>query len=243
MYLYTVVAAVIAIAAGILLAKYTKKALVLTVALCLLLVGCSDSQNNVDGAVVDSDAVVNENVQTIYPLPDTTMENLSDAILAVSLEEGDAYVDDTGKMQMDLKIYSYDLYDMVDIANLKVGDTIVRHSDEVLVTSKEQNEVGTIYINGGLDNGGFNLVTEDDGVFYETGYNDHKNWYEVGDATIRVSVDFVFSDNANPEQGEVIFYPGSFLIGEVTNYHFTPYNTTIRVENGQIVEMHRRYIP
>ena len=85
MYLYTVVAAVIAIAAGVFLAKYTKKALVLSAALCLLLVGCSDSQNNVDGAVVDSDAVVNEHAQTIYPLPDTTMENLSDAILAVSI--------------------------------------------------------------------------------------------------------------------------------------------------------------
>ena len=48
----------------------------------------------------------------------------ANAILAVSLEEGDAYVDDAGIMQMDVKIYTYDKYDMVDISGLKEGDVI-----------------------------------------------------------------------------------------------------------------------
>jgi hypothetical protein len=223
---------------------------------CLLLTGRAYSQT--DGGENDvltekiaviaenhdtTDIGQTENAQKIRPLPDTTMENLSDAILSVSLDEGNAYVDDNGCMQMDLKIYTYDKYDMVDIANLKVGDTVVRHSGEVKVISKEQNEAGTIYINGGLKNGGFDLVTDDCGIFYETGFNDVKNWYEIGEATIRVSVDFKGIDNADLEQGEVIIYPGDFLIGAVTNYDFTPYNTTIRVEDGQIVEMNRVFIP
>ena len=58
---------------------------------CLLLTGCG---------------ILKGEVVTVNPLPDTTMENLTDAILSVSLEKGDAYVDDTGKMQMDLQIYS-----------------------------------------------------------------------------------------------------------------------------------------
>ena len=107
------------------------------------------------------------------------------------------YVDDNGRMQMDLKIYTYDTYDMVDIANLKVGDTVVRHYGEVKVVSKEQSETGTISINGGLENGGFDLVTDDCGIFYETGFNDVKNWYEIGEATIRVSVDFKGIDNSS----------------------------------------------
>ena len=69
--------------------------------------------------------VQTEDSQIINPLPDTTMENLTDAILSVSLNEGDAYVDDNGRMQMDLKIYTYDMYDMVDIADLKVGQSRV----------------------------------------------------------------------------------------------------------------------
>ncbi len=206
-----------------------KKITILFIVFCLLLTGCAYPQK--------------EEAKIIAPLTDTTMENLTDAILSISLDEGNAYVDDNGRMQMDLKIYSFDKYDMVDIANLKVGDTIVRHSGEVKVVSKEQNEAGTIYINGGLENGGFDFITDDHGIFYEIGFNDTKNWYEAGEATIRVSVDFRGSDNADPEQGEIIIYPGDFLIGAVTNYDFTPYNTTIRVEEGQIVEMDRVYIP
>ena len=249
-----------------------KKLIALTLIFSLLLVGCTSVQAAdggdaalPDATVSDAAATVEPTVETtaateeateavpvteqsepaltISPLPDNTMENLTDAILSVSLEEGGAYVDDTGKMQMDLKIYTYDKYDMVDISCLKVGDVIVRYSGEVTVTSIEQSDAGTILINGGLDNGGFNLVTEDDGIYYEMGYNDSKNWYEAGEATIRVSVDFGGIDSADPELGDVILYPGSFLVGEVTNYDFTPYNTTIRVENGQIIEINRYYIP
>ena len=180
---------------------------------------------------------------TVYPLPDTTMANLNDAILNVSLEEGSAYVDENGFMHMDLKIYSYDVYDMVDISGLKVGDTIVTHDGEVVVAALERDDRGTVRINGGIDAGGMDLVTDDTGVFYESGYSDIKNWHQVGEATIRVSADFVYHDNSDLDKGEVIFYSGSFLIGEVTDYYFTPHNTTIRVEAGLIVEMNRRYVP
>lgn len=233
-----------------------KKIIVLWIAFCLSLAGCTssrtDSNENTaltddkNSVVAEKDAVdteLAEEARTISPLPDMSMENLTDTILSVSLDEGNAYVDDHGRMQMDLTIYSYDQYDMVDIANLKVGDTLVRHDGEVKVASKEQHEAGTIYINGGLDNGGFNLITDDCGTFYEMGFNDTKNWYPVGEATIRVSADFKGIDRADLELGEVIIYPGDFLIGAVTNYDFTPYNTTIRIENGQIIEMNRRFIP
>ena len=184
-----------------------------------------------------------ESSAIIYQLPETIMENLSDAVLSISLEEGDAYVDDTGKMQMNVKVYSFDKYDMVDIAMLKVGDRLIRNDGEVEVSSVERREDGSVSVNGGLSEEGFDLVTDDSGVFYERGFNDAKNWYQIGEATIRVSVDFEYHDTSDLELGEVVYYPGSFLIGEVTNYDFTPYNTTIRVENGQIVEMHRVYVP
>lgn len=217
----------------------------------MLLVGCEKKHsssteppaltNNQISTSETSDTA--DNLCVITPLPDVTMENLTDAILSVSFAEGDAYVDDTGKMQMDLQIYTYDKYDMIDIANLKVGDTIVRHAGAVDVISVEQDEVGRLLINGGQDAAGFDLATDDDGIFYEIGYNDARNWYQIGEATLRVSVDFEGIDNADLELGEVVLYPGDFLIGAVTNYDFTPYNTTVRIENGQIVALSRRYIP
>ena len=235
-----------------------KKMTLLILALCLVLTGCGKKEEAVDAS---TQATEKETVETapaaseqqpaasekepahvINSLPDSTMDNLTDAILAVSLEEGGAYVDDTGKMQMDVKIYTYDKYDMVDIAQLKVGDIIVTHAGEVEVTSLEENSIGII-VNGGLEEGGFDLVTDDSGIYFETGFNDAKNWYEVGEATIRVSADFEGHDMADPDKGDVILYPGSFLVGEVTNYNFVPHNTTIRVEEGQIVEMTRTFMP
>ena len=235
-----------------------KKWVLIMAAVCLMLAGCSKVEENVAADTTQtekpnveteveqnasSDAEQEEPAAVVHPLPDTTMENLNDAILSISLEEGGAYVDDTGKMQMDVKIYTYDRYDMVDISNLKVGDTLVTHAGEIEITAMARSESGIIRINGGLEEGGLDLVTDDSGIFFETGFNDAKNWYEVGEATIRVSADFLGHDNSDPEQGEALIYPGDFLVGAVTDYNFTPYNTTIRVEGGQIVEMNRMYTP
>ncbi|MBR5125790.1 MAG: hypothetical protein IKU68_03555 [Oscillospiraceae bacterium] len=223
-----------------------KKSWIPALVLCFLLTGCRSSNAAAETAETISSAAATEqtvSITKIYPLPDSTMDNLSDAILSVSLEEGDAYVDDTGKMQMDLKIYTYDKYDMVDISVLRVGDILVTHAGEVEITSLTRTENGTVLVNGGLDENGIDLITDETGVFYERGYSDVKNWYEIGESTIRVSTDFVYHDTSDLDMGEILYYPGSFLIGEVTDYHFTPGNTTIRVENGQIMEMHRIYTP
>lgn len=241
-----------------------RKVMVLMMACCLLFAGCANAQKEQESAVSDetmeeveestesveevtndeaADAELSEEGKTIYPLSDTTMDNLNDAILSVSLEKGDVFVDDSGVTQMKVKVYTYDMYDMVDIAGLEVGDTLVRLSEEVEVTSKEQGESGTVYINGGLDEGGFDLVTEEDGIFYELGYSNAKNWYEVGEATFPVSDDFTGTDTADLDQGEVVFSVDSFLNDEITYFDFTPHNTTIRVEGGKVVDMNRRYIP
>lgn len=226
-----------------------KKLILSAMVVSLLLIGCSEKSSDVkvpEMGNVDTGTSSTEQTapaRTVYPLADTTMESLNDAILSVSLEEGDAYVDDTGKMQMDLKIYSCDAYDAKDIAGLEVGDVMVTHAGRVEISELERNETGTVYINGGAENGGFNLVASGGGIFYESGHNGEKNWHEVGEATIRVSADFIGYDNADPDRGEVVLYPGDFLVGVVENYDFTPYNTTVRVEDGQIVEMNRSYLP
>lgn len=165
-----------------------KKMILLTVVLCLLLVGCGKSfpeatteREQLDSTKAETELVDSDSGEqdvalavTVYPLPDTTMENLTDATLSISLDEGDAYVDDTGKMQMKVKIYTYDLYDAKDITQLKVGDIIVRHADEVTVTSVERGESGFLCINGGLESGGFDLADGGGGIFYEIGFNDVK---------------------------------------------------------------------
>ena len=164
-----------------------KKIIMVLMISCLLLTGCG---------------ILKGEVVTVNPLPDTTMENLTDAILSVSLEKGDAYVDDTGKMQMDLQIYNFDKYDMVAVSVLEKGNRIVTHDGEVKIKSMERNAEGVIQINGGAAKGGITLVTDDSGIFYAVDQNGAKIWHAVGEATIRVSVDFMGYDNIDPEATE-----------------------------------------
>lgn len=233
-----------------------KKIIALLAVFCLLLVGCSEAQEETTVAPTEEVTEVTEvteaeetteaeeavEAKMILPLPDTTMENLDDAILAVALEEGGAYVDDEGAMQMDLTIYTYDKYDMVDISMLQVGDIIVGCDGELEVATLETGD-GFITINGGLEEGGMYLATDDSGVYYEVGMNDAKNWYEVGAATIRVSDEFVMTDSSDLEAEPVVYYPGDFLNGTIEGFYFTPLNTTVRVEGGKIVELNLIYVP
>ena len=193
---------------------------------------------------VTEEAEVSEGAK-ISPLPTTIdMNALDNCTLAVSFEEGDAYVDDTGAMQLDVTVYTYDLYDMVDIANLKEGDTIVIQGNEVAVETVETLESGLVFINGGMENGGYDLWHNDSGVYFEHGYNDAKSYYPLGEATFKVSADFEFVDSSDLDKGEVTYYPGDFLTDNAgILYHFVPNNTSIVVEGGQIIQMTRIYTP
>lgn len=181
----------------------------------------------------------------ITPLPTTIdLAQPENCTLSISLEEGGAYVDDTGVMRMDVTVYTYDLYDMADIAALKEGDTLVFRGDDLTVTSLERTDDGAVILNGGLDVGGYELRHDDNGVFYEIGYSDAKYYNELGETSLRVSADFLFIDSSDLDVGETTYYPGDFLLAEPPFYfHFVPGNTTIVVEDGSIIEMHRIYIP
>lgn len=183
--------------------------------------------------------------KTISPLPVTIdINNLNNCTVAVSFEKGDAYVDDTGVMRLKVKVYTYDLYDMVDIALLAPGDTILLRGEEVPVTDLVRTDSGAVQINGGLDVGGYELITTDNTVFFETGYSDVKSYYELGEATLRVSADFLFTDKMDLDKGEVTYYPGDFLTDKAgILYYFSPHNTSIVIQDGQVITMERIYTP
>ena len=182
---------------------------------------------------------------TVSPLPTTIdMNALDNCTLAVSFEKGDAYVDDTGAMRLDVIVYTYDLYDMVDIASLKEGDHIVIGGENVLVDSLERLDTGAVMINGGIENGGYDLGHTESGVYFEHGMSDMKSYYPIGEASIKVSEDFEFADSSDLDKGETIYYPGDFLTDDAgIVYYFTPNNTSIVVEDGKIIHMTRIYTP
>lgn len=183
--------------------------------------------------------------KTIAPLPVTIdMGNLTDCTVAVSIEKEDLSVDNTGARVLPVIVYTYDLYDMVDISMLAVGDTIILRGEEVVITSLVTTDYGNIQINGGLDEGGYELATHDHTVYFETGYSDVKTYFELGKAVLPVSEDFVFVDMADPEGNTASFTLEELFTDKVSHvYGFTPHNTRIVIEGGIVTQMERVYIP
>lgn len=185
------------------------------------------------------------NVNVISPLPETIDINaLDNCTVAISLEKGGAYVNDSGKMVMDVTVYSYELYDIVDIASLKENDVILRKNEEVKVTEIERLETGLVRINGGEENGGFDLVSNDSTVYYESGMNDIKAYYELGSVTLPVSDEFEYVDESDLDADAKKYFAGDFLKDDAgIEYNFSPNNTSIVIENGTIIKMNKTYMP
>ena len=185
------------------------------------------------------------NANVISPLPETLDINaLDNCTVAISLENGGVYVNDSGKMVMDVTVYSYELYDMVDIASLKENDVILRKNEEVKVTEIERLETGLVRINGGEENGGFDLVSNDSTVYYESGMNDIKAYYELGSVTLPVSNEFEYVDESDLDAGAKKYFAGDFLKDYAgIEYNFSPNNTSIVIENGTIIKMNKTYMP
>lgn len=222
-----------------------KKLIVLFI-ICCMVTACGKGEDvNVGESTTTVVTEEQQDAVTVSPLPCTIdMNALDNCTLAVSFEKGDAYVDDTGAMRLDVTVYTYDLYDMVDMATLKEGDTMVISGENVLVESLERLESGAVLINGGIENGGYDFGHSESGVYFEHGMSDVKSYYPIGEASIKVSADFELIDNSDLDKGEIIYYPGDFLTDDAgIFYHFTPNNTSIVVEDGKVIQMIRVYTP
>ena len=139
-------------------------------------------------------------------------------------------------------VHAYDIYDMTHIASLEVGNAILVGGEEIVIETIEQDEIGAILINGGIDNDGITLVTDEDTVYYVFDYNDAKVYHELGEISLPVDENFVFYDKVDLENQEATF-TAEDLLKEDFEFYFTPINTTIRIENGEVVEMTRIFTP
>lgn len=223
-----------------------KKIGLLLLVLCCLLTACGSSQT--DANQTEDQPQINENdttAVTVTPLPVTLdIEQLDNCTAAVSLQEGSVAADENGTVQMTVTVYTYDLYDMVDIANLKVGDTIIIRQEEIQITELTRDDAGNVLINGGLDVGGYELHTAENGVYFEIGYSDIKSYFAIGETTLPVSPDFTYTDSSVLEQDPVVYTVSDFLAEDsAIEYHFVPDNTSIVIENGTILSMSRIYTP
>lgn len=211
--------------------------------------GIENNDQNGPSEVVEAETQATENTtvsgKTIVPLPSQIeLEQLENCTIAVSFNQGDFYVNESGQIVAEIVVYDYECFDMVDISMLQTGDVIMIRGAAVPVKSVEEAEHSGIVINGGIANNGYELWTDDDGVYYVVEPNDAKSFYPVNTVTVNISTEFLFIDDLDLENPGINYYPGDFLLNEpIFIYDFTPYNSTLRIEGGYAVELYRAYMP
>ena len=235
-----------------------KKALAILLALSVLaLSACaakqvnSDTQKDVSAetAAPSADPEQTEDAQQsaqeakrVEPLPETLDVNaLTDATVAASFSAEDISEKD-GKTQITLTVYDYDVYDMVDVAQLAVGDTIVVDGKDMVVTSREDKD-GFVTINGGLEQGGVDLTSDDSGVYYAVGMDDVKSYHELGRITVPVAEGFVLTDNADPEHPDETYAASDLATLAASAHGLTANNTLATIEHGELTVLARSYTP
>lgn len=178
------------------------------------------------------------------------VEPLADTLDVSALAEGDQQFtagfrgsdirEDGGQLVIDLTVYTYDLYDAVDISMLAAGDTLVVKGEDIPVTAVAE-ENGGVTVNGGLENGGVDLISAGGGAYRLQLEDDARDLYEVGTITLPVGQDCVLTDDSDPEAPGRTLYAGDLLgLGDEV---FSPQATTVETAGGMVTAIHRDYMP
>lgn len=185
-----------------------------------------------------------EPIRIVKPLPRTlSMNSLNDRTFAASFNNSNISLED-GALNIHMKIYDYELFDLVDISLLKEGDIIILNGNAVSIESLEQLESGLIRINGGTEEGGHDLMTDNSGVYYETTMDMGRKYFAIGEATFKVDQDFKFLDQANLKNSNSVYYAGDLIILKNTiDFSCTAYDSSITVKDGSIINITRKYTP
>ena len=237
-----------------------KKVLGMVLCTAMLLTACGSDNSStpavatVEGTPISTEAAPSETsteasaVSTadtkVAPLAtaiDTTA--LADGTYAVSFVASDAATGN-GTVQLNVTVYDYEHFSADAIENLKAGDTLIIDGNSVVVDTVEQNGDIIICVNGGLEQGGYDLSKDEDGTYFESLMDIGKNYTALGQVALPLSQDFVFTDNSDLEKQNVQYSAEELinLLNDDTQY-FNALNTTATVKNGEITALERIYMP
>lgn len=213
-------------------------------------IGCGETTETIE-SVVETISVSTETTETtvtedvVTPLPsEVLLEALGTGAYAVYLEEGAFTTAEDGSTLLTAKIYDFERFDAEKMEALKADDKVLIYGEEIVITTVEKTEAGTLLINGGLDAGGYEFELDEAGRYFESGYSDLKAYYELGEVTLPVSAEFVYKD-----QSDLDIEGLSYTLEELTKedsaieYTFIPDNTTLYTVDGVATEMCKIYMP
>lgn len=154
-----------------------------------------------------------------------------------------------------VRLYTEDWYDIVDVEQMKVGDTFEAEGNTITVETIEKNQFGDIDINGGFEaENGYTLTTEEDtNGWTTTGYDDFCTYTQRDTVSLALAENITFNDSyfldveAIEAGREALTASGieavTKAIMESKSDSFNELNTKITFKDGKVVEITRRYIP
>lgn len=148
---------------------------------------------------------------------------------------------DGDKITLTMKVYEQELFDAVEVSQLKAGDTLTAGGQTVKVTEVKERKAGGVTINGGYEKGGITLFPGDGGTYYQVKENDAKTYVKVGTATLPLSDKFELVDNAENANKKLTAQDMTTLKEDSIGFNVN--NTTVTVENGVITNITRAYMP
>ena len=155
----------------------------------------------------------------------------------------------------DVKLYTEDVYDIVDVSKMAVGDSFEAEGKTITVETLETDEFGNININGGFEaENGYTLTTEEDTNGYTTTeYNDFCTYTERGTCNLPLAENVTFTDSSDIDADALLsgkepltatgIEAVTKAIMESEHDSFYDHNTEIVIKDGKIVEINRRFVP
>lgn len=154
--------------------------------------------------------------------------------------------------QLTMTVYSYDTYEKDAIDNLKEGDVIQVHDQgdqtvtQMTVESVENNaDNGYVTINGGIEEGGLDLVLDHD-VYRTMTFDDYPVYYEAGELTLPLAGDVTLSDSSADPQAVAVETNGAEAVAEAVQAEpdgWTCNNTTVFTQDGKVSSIVRIWVP
>ena len=177
---------------------------------------------------------------------DINVAALADGIYPVAFNRGDMLSGASGIFLNAVHVYTMDVYDIVDIGTLNEGDAIVAGGATYTVNTLERKD-GIVLINGGMDEtDGLELIAVDESNCYRVNsYNDLATYTDRGVTTLVLDPSVVYTDSSEIGAEPVTAgYDGVVdAIKGAAIDSFDPFNTTVRIESGKVVEINRVYVP
>ena len=237
--------------------RLNKKMLAVTAVLAVgILAGCGSSASSTSTAssaassTAASSAASSESAaqNTVEPIVvDETVDELKNGTSSYKVHAGITNVSDDS---VTLQVYGYDSYEPDDLESLKAGDIIRAHNEQtdeledVTIDSIEQDEYGDYVINGGLEEGGIDLI-KDRGVFRTRSADDYPVYYLMGEVTLPLAEDVTLEDSSADPQASAVESTGVADVARdiADSDNWTCYNTTVFVQDGHVFDVQRVWVP